>query len=292
MRLLTCLLLLTTSTIFAQSTSPIASSAELVKISDEFSFTEGPVSDKKGNVYFTDQPNNRIHKWTPGKGISTWMEDAGRANGLTFDDKGNLIVCADEKNELWSISPKKKVTVLLTDLDGKKFNGPNDVWVLPNGGILFTDPFYKREYWDRTEKEIEEENLYYINPVGELSMVDNNFVQPNGIVGTPDGKKLYVADIGDRKTYVYDVDTNGNLSNKRLFTEMGSDGMTLDEKGNVYLTGPGVVIFNPEGEEIERIETGERWTANVCFGGKEFKTLFITAMGSVYTMEMDVKGAR
>lgn len=119
-----------------------------------------------------------------------------------------------------------------------------------------------------------------------------DFVRPNGIVGTRDGKKLYVADISAGKTYSFQINDDGTLSDRKLFTAMGSDGMTIDNKGNVYLTGKGVTVFNPAGEQIEHIPVEEPWTANVCFGGKDLKTLFITASGAVYTLQMKVKGAR
>lgn len=288
---LSCFFAIATSS-FAQS-KIIAKGAELMQVASEYSFTEGPAADPEGNVYFTDQPNNRILKWTPDGNVSVFMEEAGRSNGLYFDHDGNLLSCADEENQLWKIDPDtKEVTVLVKNMDGKRLNGPNDLWVDPQGGIYFTDPFYKRDWWTHTEKEIEEEKVYYLSPEGNLSAVADNFVRPNGIIGTPDGKKIYVADIGDKKTYTFQVQPDGSLTNRTLFVEMGSDGMTLDKKGNLYLTGKGVTVFNPEGEQIAQIDVDERWTANVCFGGKKRKTLFITAMGSVYTLAMKVKGAQ
>ena len=265
--------------------------AKPVLVSSEFKFTEGPAVDPEGNIFFTDQPNNRILKWTPDKGISIFMENAGRANGLYFDREGNLLACADEKNELWQIDKDKNVTVLVHDYEGKKLNGPNDLWVDPAGGIYFTDPFYKREYWTRTEKEIASENVYYLTPDRKtLSVVMGDFVRPNGIIGTPDGSTLYVADIGAGKTFAFTIQSGGVLSDRRLFTEMGSDGMTLDNEGNVYLTGKGVTVFDPAGKKIRHIPIDEPWTANVCFGGQNRKTLFITASKSVYTLDMKVKG--
>lgn len=274
--------------------SIVAKGAELTKVAEEYIFTEGPAADKKGNVYFTDQPNNRIMKWSTDGTLSVFMEDAGRANGLYFDHNGNLIACADEKNELWLIDKNKNVKVLVDSYNGKKLNGPNDVWVHPNGGIYFTDPFYKRDYWDRTEKEIESENVYYLTPDYQtLTVAATDLVRPNGIVGTPDGKTLFVADINDNKTYRFQIGPDGKLSNQELFVEMGSDGMTLDTKKNLYITGKaGVTVFNPEGEQIEQIPVTENWTANVCFGGKKHKTLFITAMKSLYQLDMAVKGAQ
>ena len=273
----------------------IAKDAKLTLVSDEYKFTEGPAVDKNGDIYFTDQPNDRIVKWDAATNtVSDYMKPSGRANGLYFDHDGNLLAAADEKNELWSIAPDKKVTVLIDDYEEKKLNGPNDLWVDLNGGIYFTDPFYKRSWWKHTEPEQSARRVYYLpkgNSVPRI-VADDNFEQPNGIIGSPDGKTLYVSDNGAKKTYSYTIEANGNLTNKMLFTDMGSDGMTLDNQGNVYLTGDGVTVFNSKGEQIEHIDVPESWTANVTFGGPEQKTLFITAMDSAYTLEMNVNGVR
>lgn len=272
------------------ATSPIAENAQLVQVSSEFEFTEGPARDPRGNVYFTDQPSNRILRWNTDGSISTYLEESGRANGLYFDHSGNLIACADLKNQLWRITPEKRIEILIEDVNGKLLNGPNDVWVAPDGSIYFTDPFFQRRYWTRTEKEIDAESVYHLSAVGELLAVADDLVQPNGIIGTPNGEVLYVADIGDDRTWRYEIEPDGRLANKTLFVEMGSDGMTLDEQGNVYLTGDGVTVFNPAGEQITHIDVPERWTANVTFGGAKRRTLFITATKSVYTLEMRVHG--
>ncbi len=271
----------------------VADGATPTRVANDFKFTEGPAVDAEGNVFFTDQPNNRILKWTPGEGVTVYMENAGRANGLYFDAEGNLLACADAENELWQIDKEKNVKVLVRDFKGKKLNGPNDLWIDDHGGIYFTDPYYQRDYWTRTSREIEEENVYYLSPDGrELKIVADGFIRPNGIVGSGDGKTLYVADIGAKKTYSYRIEPDGTLSDKKLFTSMGSDGMTIDKKGNLYLTGKGVTVFNPSGEQILHIPIDEPWTANVCFGGKNMKTLFITASTAVYTLPMKVKGVR
>jgi len=256
-------------------------------------FTEGPAADREGNVFFTDQPNDRILKWSIEERLTVFLEPSGRSNGLYFDRQGHLLACADLKNQLWSISPEGDVTVLVRDYQGKLLNGPNDLWVRPDGGIYFTDPYYKRPYWNRGDPEQGGQFVYYLSPDQETLMrVDEDLVQPNGIVGTEDGQHLYVADIGASKTYVYAIRGDGSLGNRRLFCEMGSDGMTLDEKGNVYLTGNGVTVFDPSGRKIEQIEVPERWTANVCFGGKDRRTLFIAASKGLYALRMSVSGAR
>jgi gluconolactonase len=271
----------------------VAKNARPVLLSSEFKFTEGPAADAGGNVFFTDQPNDRIMKWSPDAGITEYMKGAGRSNGLYFDRRGNLISCADEKNELWSIDKNKNVTVLITDYKGRKLNGPNDLWVDAKGGVYITDPYYQRDYWSRTQKEIAQENVYYLTPDRkELRMVMDGFIRPNGIIGTADGRFLYIADIGAGKTYRFNIQSDGSLFEKKLFVEMGSDGLTIDEKGNIYLTGKGVTVFNPAGQQVEHIDIPEDWTANLCFGGKDRRTLFITASKSVYTLQMSVRGVK
>lgn len=269
----------------------IAPGATLQQISNQFKFTEGPAVDKKGNILFTDQPNDKIWKYDIEGNLSLYMEKTGRSNGLYFDKKGNLIACADEKNELWSISSHGKVTVLMENYQGKKLNGPNDLWISPKGDIYFTDPYYQRNYWDRKKPEIEKQNIYFL-PKGkkEPVLLDNDLKQPNGIVGTPDGKYLYVADIKDDKTYKYEINQNGTLTNRRLFASQGSDGITLDNQGNLYLSGRGITVYDPKGIKIETIPVPSGWVGNLCFGGKDRKMLFITASTSIYTLQMQVKG--
>lgn len=284
---------LAAASLSAQESPVIANGAELTLISDQFSFTEGPATDTEGNVYFTDQPNNDIWIYNTNGELIQFMDNSGRANGLYFDLDGNLLACADEKNELWSITPKKEVTVLVDNFNGKRLNGPNDLWVDPDGGIYFTDPYYQRDYWERTESEIDE-RVYYLTPNRkDLFIVADDLVKPNGIIGTSDGKTLYIADIGDRKTYSYSIDTHKSyLSDKTLFAEMGSDGVTLDEEGNLYLTGRGVTVFDKNGKQIEHIPVPQNWTANLTFGGVDNQTLFITASTAVYKLEMKVKGMK
>ncbi|MBZ4190971.1 SMP-30/gluconolactonase/LRE family protein [Niabella beijingensis] len=271
----------------------IQKAAVPVKISTQFSFTEGPVADRKGTIYFTDQPNNKIWRYNLDGTFTEFLSAAGRANGLDMDARGNLIACADEQNELWSITPGKKVTVLLKDVGGKKLNGPNDLWLDPKGGIYFTDPYYQRKYWTRTGQEIQEQKVYYL-PKGARQPVvaSDELVKPNGIVGSPDGRLLFVADIKDNKTYRFSINKDGSLSDKTVFVPRGADGITLDDRGNLYLSGNGITVFDPEGNCIAHIPIPEKWTANVCFGGKNHNLLFMTAGTSIYTLQMQVKGSR
>ncbi|MGD0815732.1 MAG: SMP-30/gluconolactonase/LRE family protein [Verrucomicrobiota bacterium] len=280
------------SMVCASAQSVIAPGAKLEKLSGDFSFTEGPTCDARGNIFFTDQNNNRIMEWSVDGALSTFMEPSGRANGMYMDAKGNLIVCADEKNELWSIAPDKKVTVLIKDYEGKYLNGPNDVWVSPKGGMYITDPFYKRTWWDHQTMALDSEQVYFLSADGKkLARVTEHLKKPNGITGTPDGKTLFVADIDANYTFRYDIQPDGSLSHKTLFCLKGSDGMTIDEAGNLYLCGRGVTVVNKNGERAEHIDVPEPWTANVSFGGSDHKTLFITASKCLYSIRLNVKGA-
>ncbi|MCJ7645226.1 MAG: SMP-30/gluconolactonase/LRE family protein [Candidatus Aminicenantes bacterium] len=270
----------------------LAPGAKLEKLAGEFIFTEGPTCDKDGNVFFTDQPNNRIVKWSVDGKISSFLQPAGRANGMFFDAHGDLIACADEKTELWSITPDGQHTVLVKEYEGKKLNGPNDVWVRPDGALYFTDPFYKRDWWDYNQPPQGTEQVYFLSADRQtLKRVTTDLSQPNGIIGTPDGKKLFVSDIGAGKTYAYDIQPDGTLTKKFLRCELGSDGMTLDTEGNLYLTGEGVTVFGQTGKQVGHISVPESWTANVSFGGKDHKTLFITASTALYSIRTKHRGA-
>lgn len=274
----------------------VAKGAQLEKVKDGFSFTEGPAVNRFGDIYFTDQPNDKIYLWNANSNqISLVKEGTGRSNGLFVQLDGKVIAAADLKNELIEFDMQSgKEKVLVTSFKGKKLNGPNDVWVRPSGGLYFTDPLYPRPYWEGIRgKEMEQDgqHVYFLSEDRtELFRVTQDLTQPNGIIGTPDGKILYVADIGASKTWKYDIQDDGYLTNKTLFCEMGSDGMTIDDKGNVYLTGKGVTVFNKFGEKIAHIPVPENWTANVTFGTLTRNVLFITAMGSVYTLKMKTRG--
>ena len=286
-------LFLTTGSTFEADSSVIAPGAKLEKLGELFGFTEGPSADADGNVFFTDDPNNRIVKWSAADGTFTdWLKPAGRTNGTYFDKAGNLIVVAPEPGEVWSIAPDKKVTVLATNFEGKRFNGPNDLWIRPDGGIYITDPdFYS--FGDASTL-VEGQDVYFVTPDHKtVTRVESDLKKPNGIIGTPDGKVLYVADYGAARTYAFDIQPDGKLTNKHVFCKLGSDGMTIDDEGNVYLTGIGVTVFDKTGKRLEQIEVPiEDTTTNVTFGGKDNDLLFITATGSVYGIKMRVKGTR
>ena len=261
-----------------KSQSIVSNGAEIQLVSDKFSFTEGPAADSFGNVYFTDQPNDKIYFWNwKTNKVEEFLDKTGRANGTYFDEKDNLITCSDESGEIWKINENGVAEILTTNFEGKRLNGPNDLWLDNDGGIYFTDPLYVRDYWKNFKQEIFDKNLYYRNSEGKITKLAP-FTQPNGIVGSLNFKQLYVSDIAGA----------GKLTNKKLFCNLGSDGMTLDNLGNLYITGNGVTVFNSKGEQIHHIDVPEKWTANVTFGGENVSTLFITASKSVYTLKMNV----
>jgi gluconolactonase len=268
-----------------------AEGAVLEKLADGFSFTEGPTADAAGNVYFTDQPNDRILKWSTAGALSTFQQPCGRANGMFFDRSGRLITCADEHHELRRVSTNGTHEVLASTFEGKPLNGPNDVWIRPDGAMYFTDPFYKRPWWEAPEAPQGTQQVYFL-PADrkELRRVTTDLVQPNGIIGTADGKRLFVSDIKAGKTWSYSIQADGSLTNKALFCSLGSDGMTIDAEGRVYLTGKGVIVFDARGEQVSHIAVPEGWTANVCFGGPKRDTLFITASKGLYALRTRTRG--
>lgn len=185
------------------------------------------------------------------------------------------------------IDTQSSVKILADKYNNRRFNKPNDLWADPKGGVYFSDPAY-----GRGEKGQDGEHVYYLTPDRKkVIRVIDDYVRPNGMIGTPDGKTLYVTDRGDKKTYVYAVNSDGTLSNKKLFAPVGSDGMTIDTEGNIYLTTKTVVVYDKNGNKIETIEAPEV-PANVCFGGPDNQTLFITARTSLYSVPMRLRGAR
>jgi gluconolactonase len=264
----------------------VAVGAKVEKVAGGFKFTEGPAADSQGNIFFSDIPNNRIHKWSSAGKLSTFRENSGGSNGLYFDRKGNLLACEGTARRLVSIDPSANVTVLADKYQDKQFNSFNDLWIDRTGGVYFTDP----RYGSRDGMEQDGEHVYYLSPDHKkLIRVIADLVRPNGVIGTPDGKRLYVADHGGKKTFVYDINKDGTLSNKKLFAPEGSDGMTIDNQGDIYLTADVIAVYNSKGEKIETIQIPET-PANVTFGGKDKRTLFITARSSLYSVRMRVRG--
>lgn len=262
----------------------IAPGAKLVILAKGFRFTEGPAVDSGGTLYFTDIPNNLIHKWDEKAGLGIYRRDSRGANGLYFDPSGNLVVCAGGGKKIVSIDRKGDVTVLAAEYGGKPFNQPNDLWIRPDGGVYFSDPVYGGT---QTQDGM---HVYYISPDRRrVTRVVDDMIRPNGLIGTPDGRWLYIADAGARKTWRYSTNKDGSLSEKTLFLESGSDGMTMDSRGNVYITGEKVHVYNREGKLIDEIPTPARPT-NLCFGGPDNKTLYITARTFLCSIRTTVPG--
>jgi len=256
------------------------------RIADGFGFVEGPAADSDGNLYFSDIPRERIYRWNPRSGIDTFQEETGGANGLRFTPDGQMLVCEMSSRRVTAIDSSGRVSVVAATFEGRRFNSPNDLWIDPIGGIYFTDPRYGSD----ENREIDGDHVYYISPDRTtIRRVVNDLVRPNGITGTLDGSRVYVADHGAGQTFSYRPSADGSLEDKRLFAMQGSDGMTVDELGNVYLTGQDITVYNPNGDQIGSIAVPET-PANLTFGGEDGKTLFITARTSLYALAMNVTG--
>ncbi len=262
---------------------------EPTKIETGFKFTEGPAMGPDGRIYFSDIPTEKIHVLDPESGqVSEHRADSGKANGLVWTPNDALIACEGGARRITIQRADGKITTLVDKFEGKKLNSPNDITLDGEGGFYFTDP----RYGDRENMEMEVEGVYYVNRSRKISRVSDQLKRPNGILLANHGKLLYVADTGDQKIYVFDVDGAGEISNERVFADIGSDGMTIDEYDNVYLTnGKFVHIYSHSGTLVEQIEFPES-PSNVTFGGKDRKTLFVTARTSLYSVPMNTGGSR
>jgi len=276
-------------------TAPGAEPVELACI-DQYagkrSKTEGPVADSDGSVYFSNQYDSKVFKWSTTDGLSIFTEKFNGPNGLAIDKNGRLIACEAYNRRIASLD-KDGVVVSLSDrFEGGKYNEPNDLFIDRKGGIYFSDPYF---HVHRDSLEQESRGVYYIKPgFSKVIRVIDDMKNPNGICSSPDGLKLYVIDTGEEKTYVYTVNSNGTLKDRRLFVSWGIDGLTVDSEGNVYITGREdfVNIYDSRGKYLDKIVVPitKGHTANVCFGGTDKKTLFITAGNSLYSIRMNVKG--
>ena len=261
---------------------------EIEKLATGFAFTEGPAADSLGNVYFTDIPKNQILIWRTEQKLDTFQLKSGGANGLYFDKNENLLVCEGGKGRIAAYQKNEDYKVIASKYNGKRFNQPNDIWPNPKGGIYFSDPKYAKN----PELPQEGEHVYYIQTDGDVFRVTDDLKKPNGLIGTSHGKTLFITDTELDKTFKYTIQPDGNLSDKKLFIDQGSDGMTLDKNGNLYLTTVSnnqVEVFSKEGQKITSIELPEK-PSNVCFGGKQDDQLFVTARTSLYRVKTNTKG--
>lgn len=259
--------------------------AEFVTLADGFKFTEGPAVGPYGKIYFNDIPNERTHLYDPASGETTiYREQSGRANGLFFTPAGALIACEGGARRLTRTDYAGKVTVLAESFDGKKLNSPNDVVPDGIGGFYFTDPRYGKS----DDRELDVEAVYYVDRKGNITQVAADLTKPNGILTCPKGKTLYVADPGSETIWAYDIEAPGKITNKREFAPVGSDGMTIDKLGNLYVTWEDVIAFSPEGKEVLRLTPPEK-PANCLLVGK---TLYVTARTGFYSVDLEVEGVQ
>jgi gluconolactonase len=270
----------------AQGAGVVAEGAQMQTLATSFTFTEGPAADRAGNVYFTDIPNNRIHIWTTDGELKVFRENSNGTNGLFFDADWQLFGAEGGGGRISRMDAQGNATTVTEQFNGKPYNSPNDLWIDQQGGIYFTDP----RYGDESNIPQGGYHVYYL-PAGasEARAVITDLQKPNGIIGTRDGRTLYVADHLGNQTFAYTINTPGEVSGKRLFAPQGSDGVALDEHGNLYLTARHVTVYSPEGELLQTIEVPLA-PANLTFGGPERNVLFITARSTLFSLQMNVRG--
>ena len=267
---------------------------EVREVAVGFTFTEGPAANADGDVFFTDIPQQKVHVWRAATGaIDTWLEQTDKLNGLAFRPNGSLLGCQmGEGRQIVSIDPESRtITPLAERIDGKRFNAPNDLTIDPQGGVWFTDPAYGRK---PEEIELDTEAVYWIAPDGTaVRQAAGGFQRPNGIALSPNAATLYVADREADVTFAFPVEGPGRLGPRRRFADTGSDGFAVDEQGNLYMTPKAAVIrvFSPDGKALGEIPLPLPAT-NVTFGGRDRRTLFITARDKIFTLPMKVRGGQ
>ncbi len=275
----------------------VAPGAEVEQLSSGHTFTEGPAADDDGRIYFSDVQQSRIHILDPDGSVSTYRDDIQQPNGLYFDADGRLVICSMGQRAILRDDLAGSTEPLADAWDGKRLNRTNDVFIDPAGGIWFTDPIYGGP---PDPQEIPTEQVYFIPPGGgPVVQVTDDLIKPNGLIGSPNGRTLYVTDPGSSQTWRYEIELDegrptGRLLGKTLFAEAGGDGMTIDERGNVYLATDVVRVYAPSGDEILEIDVPER-PSNLTFGGEgsreDRKTLYITARTGLYALAMNVAAA-
>jgi len=261
------------------------------KVSTGYKFTEGPVWSPTGTLLFSDIPENKI--WEIGKETKVWRNPSGNSNGLTFDKQGRLIACEHGNRRVTRLEKDGKITVLADSYDGKKLNSPNDVVVKSDGAVYFTDPPYGI---DRKDQELPFKGVFRVKPGGKPELLVKDFDMPNGLCFSPDESKLYIADSsGLRHIRVFKVEKDGTLSGGEVFATITDsagvpDGMKIDTQGKLYAAGPGGVwIFDTAGKHIDTIPVPET-PANLAWGDKDGRTLYITARTSIYKVRLNVGG--
>jgi len=273
----------------------ISRDAKLETVASGFGFTEGPVWDKAGFLYVSDEEQNKIFRVYVKDGRKEELISLGDPDGNTYDRQGRLIDCASVLRAIIAISKDGKYEVLADKFEGKKLNSPNDVILGPHGALYFTDPTLDLVKGEK--QEIPFQGVYRLDADGKLTLLTKDLTQPNGLAFSPDGKKFYVDDDEHRNIRVYDVGKDGSLSNGRLFGEEPGgkgdgvpDGIKVDLHGNLFVTGPkGIWVWSPDGVHMGTIALPEQ-PANLTWGGKDLRTLYITATTSVYRLDTKVTG--
>ena len=262
------------------------------RVSANHVFTEGPVWSPEGWLYFSDVPNNRIHRFVPGKGTNVFREESNGANGNTIDAQGRLLSCESRTRRVTRTDLKTgKIEVLAETFEGKRFNAPNDIVARKDGFIWFTDP----AFGDQADKrEMDYYGVYRIAPKGELTLVTKMKGRPNGVTLSPNGRILYVADTDERKLRAWDLDRQANAANERVLIEGidgPPDGIRTDEKGNLYITANQLAIYSPAGKLIRSLPFAET-PRNVAFGDPDYQSIYVTSYTSVFRLRWPIPGAR
>ena len=267
--------------------------AKLATVASGFGFTEGPVWDPSGFLFVSDETINKIFRVYP-DGRKESLIDLGDPDGNTFDAQGRLIDCASFLRAIIRVSSDGKYTILANRFEGMKFNSPNDVVLGPDGAFYFTDPALDVPPGEKQEMAFQ--GVYRLDEKGGVQLLTKDLTQPNGLAFSPDGKKLYIDDSEQRNIRVYDF-AQGSLTNGRIFgDETGGkhegvpDGMKLDQDGNIFVTGPkGIWVWDPQGHHLGTIVMPEQ-PANLTWGEKDYRTLYITATTSVYRLQTSTHG--
>lgn len=267
--------------------------AKLEAVASGFGFTEGPVWDRAGFLYVSDEEINKIYR-VYSDGHREELIALGDPDGGTFDRQLRLLDCASALRAIIRIGPDGKYTVLADHFEGKKFNSPNDVVIGPDGAIYFTDPTLDLPQGEK--QEIPFQGVYRLDESGKVRLLTKELTQPNGLAFSPDGRRLYVDDSQQRNIRVYDF-SDGTLNNGGIFGEEPGgkgegvpDGMKVDRNGNLFVTGPrGIWVWDREGHHIGTIAVPTQ-PANLAWGDKDYRTLYITATTSVYKIRMKVRG--
>lgn len=277
--------------------------AEVEQVATGFTFTEGPIWNAlEQALYFSDMPGDVRRRWSEADGVREVMRPSNKCNGLTYDAEGNLLVCEHTTSLLVRERPDGARETVASHFQGKELNSPNDVVVRSDGSIYFSDPWFGRMpvFGLERERELGFQGVYRVPPGGgdpELVVGRDEYEQPNGLCFSPDESLLYVNDTPKAYIKVYDVNPDGSLANGRMFFEgIGSgiieegipDGMKCDERGNVWVTGPGGIwVISSEGERLGLIEVPEN-TGNLTWGSDDWHTLFIPSSISLYRIRTKV----